>query len=119
MVGYVFDDYLRRAAPACARAPSVRFRSMTSIAVAWHASAWAGALVLPLVRGHDLRDERQGPDHSASLGDSITSALTRFSVHTGSQGVDGDRYHAGSFVRPTVRLKEAPIVSGQSSSVIS
>src|SRR5262252_11245120 len=35
-------------------------------------------------RGQDGQDEKQKPDHSASLGDSITSSTRmRFSVHTG------------------------------------
>ena len=34
-------------------------------------------------RGHDGQNETEQPDHSASLGDSITSATRiRFSVHT-------------------------------------
>jgi hypothetical protein len=34
-------------------------------------------------RGHDGQNETEQPDHSASLGDSITpSTRTRFSVHT-------------------------------------
>src|ERR1700752_3851669 len=37
------------ATSSCAVAPWVRFRSSTSIAAAWRASAWVGAFVLPLV----------------------------------------------------------------------
>src|SRR5882757_3268119 len=37
-------------------------------------------------RGQDGQNETEQPDHSASLGDSITSSTRmRFSVHTGSQ----------------------------------
>src|SRR3954468_3602093 len=49
MVGSAFDDSLRRATTACTRAPYVRLRSSTNIPVPWRASAWVGALVLPLV----------------------------------------------------------------------
>src|SRR5258708_25353797 len=38
-------------------------------------------------RGQDGQNETEQPDHSASLGDSITaSTQIRFSVHTGSLG---------------------------------
>jgi hypothetical protein len=43
-------------------------------------------------RGHDGQNETEQPDHSASLGDSITSSTRiRFSVHTrsGAAGVAG------------------------------
>jgi hypothetical protein len=39
----------------------------------------------PEWRGHDGQNETEQPDHSASLGDSITSSTRiRFSVHTPS-----------------------------------
>src|SRR5438046_1203690 len=39
----------RRPSRLAPKAPSVRFRSSTNIPVPWRASAWVGALVLPLV----------------------------------------------------------------------
>ena len=40
-------------------------------------------------RGQDGQNETEQPDHSASLGDSITSSTQiRFSVHTGSPETD-------------------------------
>src|SRR5258706_7970590 len=43
-------------------------------------------------RGQDGQNETEQPDHSASLGDSITSSTQmRFSVHTGGRLYDADR----------------------------
>jgi hypothetical protein len=48
-------------------------------------------------RGQDGQNETEQPDHSASLGDSITSATRmRFSVHTGvisSRAILGGLHH--------------------------
>jgi hypothetical protein len=38
-------------------------------------------------QGQDGQNETEQPDHSASLGDSVTSSTRiRFSVHTGNEG---------------------------------
>src|ERR1700730_12120377 len=48
-------------------------------------------------RGQDRKSETEQPDHSASLGDSITSSTPiRFSVHTGERGAT--RWPCESFV---------------------
>src|SRR6202140_1306297 len=47
-------------------------------------------------RGQDGQNETEQPDHSASLGDSITSSTRiRFSVHTGSLTTAGSRSSSG------------------------
>src|SRR5471030_343705 len=53
-------------------------------------------------RGQDGQNETEQPDHSASLGDSITSSTRiRFSVHTG-QGADSGQQLPGSAGRKAV-----------------
>src|SRR5450631_3891732 len=45
-------------------------------------------------RGQDGQNETKQPDHSASLGDSITSSTgIRFSVHTGVEGLPSTRLY--------------------------
>src|SRR5450631_1568348 len=53
-------------------------------------------------RGQDGQNETEQPDHSASLGDSITSSTgIRFSVHTGVAGNDAETCDAFSGVYAT------------------
>src|ERR1700675_3650880 len=50
-------------------------------------------------RGQDGQSETEQPDHSASLGDSITSSTRiRFSVHTGHTRYKKAPANAGAFV---------------------
>src|ERR1700675_4004391 len=49
-------------------------------------------------RGQDGQNETEQPDHSASLGDSITSSTQiRFSIHTGDAGIVDDRMYWTEF----------------------
>src|ERR1700681_2765865 len=65
-------------------------------------------------RGQDGQNETEQPDHSASLGDSITaSTRMRFSVHT---GLRGGPWSPGSFHargRPRNRLPAARRILGR------
>jgi hypothetical protein len=61
-------------------------------------------------RGQDGQSEREQPDHSASLGDSITSSTRmRFSAHTGGRRSFGtmlSRFAAMDlFVVPTISFR--------------
>ena len=60
-------------------------------------------------RGQDGQNETEQPDHSASLGDSITSSTRiRFSVHTSAMN---ERQTYGDAVAYSHRLDGAPTVS--------
>src|SRR6266851_5765421 len=66
-------------------------------------------------RGQDGQNETKQPDHSASLGDSITSSTRmRFSVHTGAPRIHGELLKLGIDVGQTsvakymVKRREPP-----------
>src|SRR5260370_34142749 len=69
-------------------------------------------------RGHDGQSETEQPDHSASLGDSITSSTRiRFSVHTGSRvqeskAVTRARNPGGGFLLPRPAVHAGGFFSG-------